>query len=482
MSNKTIHLWKQASKFYAAHRLPVWIGAGVLVLVLLVPILYVSASANNDRAAVETKALSRGELTQTIGIVGTVRAVPSASLTWSTSGNVMPYTLKVGDQVKAGDVLLELEPSSLSASVLQAQTQLISARNELAVLQTTDPEYNSAAQSLTDAEVTYNKADADFDALIENEGVSIEMIEPLIDDFYIAREALWAAQDAYQAVETLTTNDQKRIDAQAALDEAQRAYNQAIDTIFNVAGFYFGSEHGSSAEAKYLTYHTAKAALNEARVNWNAARANADDISAAAANVQALQNTIDSSKIIAPFDGTITDTFSPAGQSVISGDSAIQLDNLTTMMLDISVSEVDVNNIQVGDPVSINFDALPGQAYNGLVTQVGNSGIDNSGVIKFNVSITLTDNDGQVKPGFTAVNTIITDQVEDALLIPVSAIQTLAGQKVVVVYRDGSLVVVPVSLGVTSDLYSALVEGDLQEGDLVVVSLSPSAAESLGLE
>ncbi len=425
--------------------------------------------AGPGQDVIETTALTRGDVTHAIEIVGSVRAVPSATLTWSTSGVVKPFDVKVGDSFKTGDVILELDPASVPASILQARTDLIDARNELALAESADSEYQSAAQAVSDAEYTYNQAKAYFEAIIEKEGASIETVEPLIDDFYAAREQLWTAQDVAQSTETLPATDQTRIDALAGLDEAQRAYNTAIDTIMNAGGFYFGSEHGGSAQNTYMTYRSAKAALNEARADWNDARDNSDAISAAQAKVQALTNTVNSVYILASFDGTVTDIFNFEGDHVSNGTSAIQLDNLTTMVVDVSVSEVDINYITVGDTVSITFDALTDRIYNGQVTQVGGAGIDTDGIVKFNVSITLTDADEAIKPGFTAVSQIIIDQTEDVLMIPLTAIHTLDGQKYVIVQRSGRLVQVPVTLGTSSDLYSALVEGDLQEGDLVVI-------------
>ncbi len=272
------------------------------------------------------------------------------------------------------------------------------------------------------------------------------------------------------SVEPLDENDQKRIDADAALDEAQRVYNKSIDTIMNVGGFYFGTDFGSSNESKYQTYRTAKAALSEARAAWNAARDNSDEISAAAANVQALENTINGARIIAPFDGTITDIFISAGNDVSSGDSAIQLDNLSTLVVDVSVSEVDINNITVGDAVTVAFDAITNKTYTGFVSQVGNAGVESSGVVKFNVSITIQDADDAIKPGFTAVNTIVVDQADDVLLIPLVAITTVDNQKMVTVMRNGKPAIITVTIGARSDTYAALLRGELVTGDLVVIA------------
>jgi HlyD family secretion protein len=469
MKQKFMQWFENVKDIYRKHPKPILIGGGALSLAIILLVVLSLTVFKNETTTTQTVALTRGDVTQTIEIVGAVRAVPSATLTWSTSGIVMPFTVKVGDRVKAGDTILELEPSTVTSGILQAQTSLIAARTELAGLEAADTDYQTAAQTLADAEVTYNKARDDFAALIEVEGATIETVEPAIDKFYEAREALWTAKDNYLAVEPLDATDQKRLDAIAALDTAQRAYNKSIDTIMTVGGLYFGTDYGSSNESKYLTYRTAKAALNEARAAWNAARDNSEEISAATAKVQALENTINDSRIIAPFDGTITDIYIAGGDDVSNGDNAIQLDNLSTLVVDVSVSEVDVNNIQVGNSVTVAFDAITNKTYHGVVTQVGNSGIESSGVVKFNVSITIQDPDDQIKPGFTAVNTIIIDQAKDTLLIPLVVINTVNHEKMVTVMRNGIPTTVSVTLGARSDTYGALVSGDLQEGDLVVI-------------
>jgi HlyD family secretion protein len=482
MKKKTRWISKTKA-FYRTHQVAAWsLTAAVLAAITLATVFGIRKMPSSGQAVMETTALTRGDVTHAIEIVGSVRAVPSTTLAWSTSGVVMPFTGKVGDRFNTGDVILELNPASVPASILQARTDLIDARNELARAQSADSEYQSAAQAVSDAEYTYNQARAYFEAIIEREGATIESVEPLIEDFYEAREELWIAQDIAQSTETLATADQTRIDALAGLDESQRAYNTALDTIMNAGGFYFGSEHGGSAQSTYMTYRSAKAVLNEARADWNAARDNSDTISAAQAKVQALTNTANSVYILAAFDGTVTDIFNFEGDHVSNGTSAIQLDNLATMVVDVNVSEVDINYITVGDTVSITFDALTDRSYNGQVIQVGGAGIDTDGIVKFNVSITLTDSDEAIKPGFTAVSQIIIDQAEDVLMIPLTAIHTMDGQKVVVVQRSGRLTLVPVTLGISSDLYSALAEGDLQAGDLVVVSLPDSTLESLGLK
>jgi HlyD family secretion protein len=322
---------------------------------------------------------------------------------------------------------------------------------------------------LADAESTYDDALLDFSSINENK-VPIVTLEPIIEDYFTARENYWAAQMAYEATGSLANSDQKRIDAKTTMEKAGQARLAAFHKLTNSMGIYFGN----SQEDIYIAYRAAKAALDEARVTWNAERDNSEEIAAAEADVQALVNTINGSKIIAPFGGSITDIFTAEGDHVSSGDNAIQLDNLSTLVVDVTITEVDINTVNVGDPAMITFDAIANKTYNGVISQVGDSGSEDSGVVNFNVTVTITDADEQVKPGFTAVTTIITDQVTGSLLIPVAAIRTINNHQMVIVMRNGVPTPVPVTLGASSDIFSALVSGDLQAGDLVVITIDSS--------
>jgi HlyD family secretion protein len=460
----------KVKSFLKTHRKASMITISILaVLIIALIILNATVFKQEETATTQTLTIQRGNVIQTLEIVGSLRAVPSASLSWTTSGTVMPFTTQVGDTVKAGDVILELEPASVSSDILDAQTDLITARSELELLKTADTAYQTASQTLANAESTYKEAKLDFNSINQYSN-PLEEVETAIESYFDSREALWQAQSDFEATLNLATDDPIRVAAKSTQNEAQTAKDRAFTEVNNTMGIYFGN----TQEDIYLTYKAAKAALDEARVTFNAARDKSDDIAAAEARVQALTNTINGSKIIAPFDGTITDIFAASGDHIANGDSAIQLDNLSTMVVDVTVSEVDINTVNVGDPASITFDAIPSKTYQGTVTQVGDSGTTSSGVVRFNVTVTLSDIDEQVKPGFSAVTTILTDQVNNVLLIPTAAIRTINNEKMVIVMRDGVPTPVAVVLGPASDAFTALVSGDIQEGDLVVATIDTS--------
>jgi len=114
----------------------------------------------------------------------------------------------------------------------------------------------------------------------------------------------------------------------------------------------------------------------------------------------------------------------------------------------------------------------------GSALAISSAGTDESGVIEFRVSVKLQDADEAVKPGFTSVVSIITNQLDTALLIPTQAILSQKGVSVVMrVNADGSTTAVPLELGVTSDGHTQVTSGDIAVGDKLAVALAPSTSE-----
>jgi HlyD family secretion protein len=146
------------------------------------------------------------------------------------------------------------------------------------------------------------------------------------------------------------------------------------------------------------------------------------------------------------------------------------LDDLASLLVDVSVSEVDINQIQPGQEVLLTFDAIRGKEYRGVVSQVDRVGSNVQGAIEFNVTVELTDPDEEVKPGMTAAVNIVVDQLEDVLLVPNRAVRFQDGKQVVYILEDNQVVPVTIQIGSSSDTSSQVVSGDLQIGDLIVLN------------
>jgi HlyD family secretion protein len=140
------------------------------------------------------------------------------------------------------------------------------------------------------------------------------------------------------------------------------------------------------------------------------------------------------------------------------------------MQVDVQVSEVDINNVQVGQPVILTFDAISGKTYNGQIIEVAQAGDSVQGAVNFTVTVELTDSDTKVKSGMTAAVTITVKQLNDVLLVPNRAVRLVNNQRVVYILRNDQPVEVNVNLGASSDTVSEVVSSNLKVGDLIILN------------
>ncbi len=275
--------------------------------------------------------------------------------------------------------------------------------------------------------------------------------------------SVWSKDDitAQDAKITSTRAQIQLLQAQITADQSQ--ISDSTNSVYGLA-IYLNNV--------WAAYQDASEQLNDSIAALYALERspNPDDLSAAQARLQAAQTTVDSQSLTAPFAGTITEVDIKPGDQVTPASNAFRLDNLDRLLVDVLVSEVDINSIKVGQPVNLSFDAILDKQYNGVVSQVAPVGDVLQGVVQFNVTVELTDADENVKPGMTAAVNIIVNQVNNVLLVPNRAVRLINGQRVVYVLSNGQLKKVNISLGATSDTQSQVVEGELQAGDKVVLN------------
>ncbi len=399
------------------------IGVGVVLLVAIVALVYSSRSSSTD-TMYQTEKIEKGNLVATIGATGTVRARQSANLAWQTSGTVEAVNVKVGDQVKQDAVLASLSKASLSQSVILAEADLVSAQKALDDVLNSDTARAQALIKLKDAEDAYERA-------------------------YDYRESLNGKVDLKQVVFV-------------------NVGGQSVPKVKYYRG-YADEETKAAADddlaLKKGQYEDAKRAYERVKDGPNP-----EDVTAAQARVSAAQTTLNMARISAPFDGTITQAEPSVGDQISMGSIAFRIDDLSHLLVDLQVSEVDINTVTIGQSATLTFDAILGREYHGEVVEVGQAGDTVQGVVSFVVTVELTDADELVKPGMTAAVSVVIEEKSDVVLIPNRAVRLVDAERVVYVLVDGEPVPVKVQLGSSSDTMSVLAGGDLKEGDLIILN------------
>jgi len=416
----------------------------------------------------QTIAVERGELVASIGATGTVRANQTAVLPWQTSGSVAEVDVAVGEQVSADQVLAELAETSLPQNVILAGVDLVDARNALDDLREppSDLAIKQAKQAIAKAEETVR----DLERYVNNLNTASTQsdIDQARASVTLAKDQLDKAREDYAPYENKPEDNLVRASLLGRLAQVQAQYDAAVRRLNNL----LGTANPVDLAVAEADLALAQAQLEDAQENYAdlIAGASADDIAAAEARVAAAQATVDQQHIAAPFAGTITQIDSKSGDQVTPGTLAFRLDDLSRLLVDVQVSEIDINNIQEGQEVVVSFDAIPGKEYRGVVSEVALVGTSLQDVVDFIVTLELIDPDDTVKPGMTAAVNIAVNRLEDALLIPNRAVRVVDGNRVVYILKNGLPTPVEVSLGASSETSSQVIEGDLQEGDLVVLN------------
>lgn len=417
-------------KVLAYLRSHLWLVVAIGV-VLVAAVLFVIWRQSNQRSPseqFETVVVGRGDLTATVGATGTVRAGQTAVLTWQTSGTVETVNYNVGDRVPAGAVLASLSRSSLPQSIILAEAELAAAQKALDDLRSSKTAQAQAAIALRQAEDAYEKA-RDY-RLSLNERVEYEIVKinTKMTPLGPVRIPTIKTIKYYPDEEEKRIADERLALAEAQMEDARRVYESLKDGV------------------------------------------DPRDLAAAEARVTAAQATINLSRLTAPFSGTLTEVKPLVGDQVSPGMVAFRLDDLSQLLVDVQVSEIDINSIRVGQPVLLTFDAILGKEYTGKVIEVARAGTIVQGVVNFNVTVELTNADEQVRPGMTAAVNIVVNELKDVLLVPNRSVRLVDGNRVVYALKGDQIEVVKIRLGASSDTYSVVVDGNLDEGTLIILN------------
>lgn len=457
------------------------IAGGILLIAIIAFFVWRGQSQTANPTTYQTSTATRGTLAARVGATGTVRSAQSTTLVWQTSGRVETVNIKIGEAVTTDQILASLVQESLPQEIVLAEADRVTAQQNLDDLVQSNNTVAQAMQKLADAKQTVKDAQ---DKLDFYERTSLgrapqELLDDYVDKIEAAKDQVrfqeWIGNKYYK-----NTGDDLRRKAEFNVNLTTSRQN--LRDLIATYNWFSGRPSETLMEQTRAALNLAIAQQEDAQREVDRLNdgANVDDLNSAKAKLAAAQATLNLSKIIAPFNGTVTQAQPQTGDWVAQNDVAFQVDDLSQLMIDLQISEVDINSIAVGQSVTVTFDAVIDKSYNGIVTSVDLSGLKNQGAVDFKVMVTLADADELVKPGMTAAVTITVKDVSDALLVPNRAVRVVNGQRVIYLLKNGQPVAIDVQLGAVADSNSEVVGGDLKEGDLII--LNPPTSSDTGLE
>ena len=222
--------------------------------------------------------------------------------------------------------------------------------------------------------------------------------------------------------------------------EAQRAVAAAQEDLSNA------QKAAAAAQATPTTDvdgASAAASVSAASADTNAVSAAQRSLASAQANLDQANAKAASRTVTAPSSGSIVELNAKVGATVtggmIMGESdtsggkqCMQIADLSKMKVTVQVGEKDIAKIAVGQSANVTYPAFPDIVSQGTVTaiaSVANSDAANGGgSVTFNVDILIEAPDARLKPGMTAEVSVVTEQLDDVVMVPTMALMTEDGE------------------------------------------------------
>lgn len=373
---------------------------------------------------------------------GLVHAFDKASLYAKVSGYLIRQRVDIGDLVKKGDVLAEVEVPELFKSRDQARAALgqMQAKVKLAEakVRTFTADRETAAAAVTEAEANLAKFTAD-------------------------RVFRFKERDRIAGLVKLNAVQQE------ILDEKEQQYEAAL-----------ASERSGTAAIA-----TAKAAVSAADARIAQARADLDqaraDVVAAQADLDKAQVFVDYTKLTSPYDGVVTKRDFHNGDFIRSAadggtEPVLAVARTDLMRVVIMVPDLDVPFVDRGDPATIEVDALAGEVFKGKVARFANSETE---LKLMRTEVDLPNPDNRLRDGMYGTARIEVERPSKNVAIPSTAlIEQDEGNGAVYIVRDGKVHRQTVRVGHDDGGHVEILSG-LSPDDQVIVRYNGAIAEGL---
>jgi multidrug efflux pump subunit AcrA (membrane-fusion protein) len=323
---------------------------------------------------------------------GTVEPAQEAQLASTLSGNVKTVSVEVGDAVRAGQALVQLEgEESLQAAVSTAGYGLVQAQQALADL-TTAAE-TARLQAMQDV-VTYQQAVKDAQYALDNFTIpSNQAGLDAVAAISKMKQLLDQARLAFEPYKNKPSGDQTRKDRKEALDNAQADYNTAVRRLQYEYDLEVAQAQLDKARHDYEVLSAGpdpdKLRLAEAR------QTNAEN------QLSAAQAALGQLTITAPFSGVVSQVNFHSGEWVVAGQPVLTLADVAHLRVETTdLSERDVPRVSINQPVTVFVKAL-NQNLSGHVSLIAPLADKLGGDVVYKVTIELDTIPPELRAGMS---------------------------------------------------------------------------------
>jgi HlyD family secretion protein len=403
-----------------------------------------------------TGQVERGDLQLTVPASGNLSVNERTELLIRAPGRITAVNVARNTRVERGDILAEIDTAALERNIRQAQVSVAQAELALETArETTDDEeirlaevaLNSAARALEVARLGREIARIDSEAMI----VQAQRQRENAHIHY--REAMGGPEEERFRTAFEDSEAQERIagiNARLTTEQAEAQWQAAL-----------------------ARYRQAERSLERLQEDPNADQIRQRELQVEQARLRLEQATraLDDSVLTSPFTGVIADIAIEAGTYQRAGARAFTLVDDAGFYVDVTIDEIDIGAIAIGQEGELVLDAYPRIPLAGTVERIAPAPTSLGGLVAYQVRLKVDPTeDVRLLDGMTASVSIRTQLVDNVLLIPNWAVRIDQAAAQAYTYRlvDGAPVRTPLEVGRRNDTYSEVLSG-LSDGDRIAL-------------
>jgi len=439
-------------------------------------LIYLPSQNVSTESDLQTASIRQGDLILRVSGAATLIASDDRTLGFDINGKLLDLNVAVGDQVEAGQLLAQLDTSSQSIALQQAQRNLTeltsplafaSARQNVSSLEDAVKNAHEQLAYYVSPNVLYwedfrDEANAALNAAkIANDEVAIAAAEANINRANLNLLNSWSVYESEYVPETfIVVTYEGREVIETIVEPNEETIQDARDTLYY--------QRQRLIEAEYLV-----TALEEGSIPEGAFGSGIAQLINAQITLNSAQDDLDATSLFAPIDGKVTAINGRVGET--AGTNFMTIVNFDAPQVEIYLDSSDWASVVVGYSVEIIFDALPDMTFTGKVIQVEPLLVQSGGslIVK---GLAELDEESLSKIGALPLSSegavdVISGRADAAILAPVESLRDMGnGKYVVFVMRDGAPTLQKVEIGLIDVFYAEVLSG-LKVGDIVTTGI-----------
>lgn len=488
----------------------------IALIIIVVGSYFIFKKSASGETRYVTEVVKKGDVSTTVTGTGQVEAQDTIDLKPKVSGDITYVGVKSGQEVKRGALIASVDSRDAKIALENAKialAKLVGAPDSLTLLQKQNnltKAYGDGWNSVSSFVIDMNTMLDEVNALYNSDGYfgyqnisglsssGRDKISLSEDGYYQAKNSIEEINKLYKTLSVSSSQEEIKDIINKAYFSSKIMANTIKNTeaAFNYMVNYLESQGSASTITTKANINSwtnssngyvssllsTSNSLDESTLSLEDLLVGADelDIRSAELTVQNKQDAYNDCFVRAPFDGVIATLTAKVGES--SGSSIGTL--ITKQKLaTISLNEVDIAKIKLGQKVISTFDAIDNLSIEGEVAEIDSIGTVSQGVVTYNIKISFNKEDDRVKPGMSVSATIVTEEAKDVISVPNTAIKNQKGKSYVEVFNSpltevaiksqgAPSIVLPTQVqvitGLVDDARTEIISG-LKEGDIIVI-------------